>query len=642
MFFRYLSISCLLFFILCTFLGAQDETRPTVAILDFEGQDISVQEVQTLTERMRTEIGNTNAVRLIERKAIESIMAEQGLAQSGCVTDECAAEVGQLLGVQFMINGSIGKIGDSFTIDVKMFSVETGATERSAVTTGDIFLEDLKVSIYGGIPYNEEFTGTAQQNLKLFSIDPSLRGTKKAVRKEAWDGMRKPAVPGYISDNFGLVDTLIGKVVTYSNVTHEGDIEGLLVEMQILAWEIVGLEAPPALKLKRAGASEKQTVAVLDFEGRGITIMEAQTLTDRFMTAMANTDRVQLVDRATMWDVLSEQGYTATECTSDECAAEVGAILGVELMVNGSIGKIGNTYTIDAKMFSVATGATERSKNVTHEGDIEGLLVEMQILAWEIVGLEAPTTQAISETLTLTDSVAKAVATTQAISETLTLTDTTTKAASTTQAISETLTLTDTTTKAASTTQAISETLTLTDTTTKAASTSQAPKTQVGALVRGIAFPGLGHLYSNERKWAYLWMGAEAVMGALIYSTYSAHQSATTDWNNYQQLYLNERDIALLLEHKQNRNNSMADIEAANGQLALLAGIASFLWIANAVDAYMIGPGSEKKKKDKEDKKSEPEPEPAVEEQALSRVDIKLAYDPALQQTQLKFSIPLH
>jgi len=622
MFFRYLSISCLLFFILCTFLGAQDETRPTVAILDFEGQDISVQEVQTLTERMRTEIGNTNAVRLIERKAIESIMAEQGLAQSGCVTDECAAEVGQLLGVQFMINGSIGKIGDSFTIDVKMFSVETGATERSAVTTGDIFLEDLKVSIYGGIPYNEEFTGTAQQNLKLFSIDPSLRGTKKAVRKEAWDGMRKPAVPGYISDNFGLVDTLIGKVVTYSNVTHEGDIEGLLVEMQILAWEIVGLEAPPALKLKRAGASEKQTVAVLDFEGRGITIMEAQTLTDRFMTAMANTDRVQLVDRATMWDVLSEQGYTATECTSDECAAEVGAILGVELMVNGSIGKIGNTYTIDAKMFSVATGATERSKNVTHEGDIEGLLVEMQILAWEIVGLEAPTTQAISETLTLTDSVAKAVATTQAISETLTLTDTTTKAASTTQAISETLTLTDTT--------------------TKAASTSQAPKTQVGALVRGIAFPGLGHLYSNERKWAYLWMGAEAVMGALIYSTYSAHQSATTDWNNYQQLYLNERDIALLLEHKQNRNNSMADIEAANGQLALLAGIASFLWIANAVDAYMIGPGSEKKKKDKEDKKSEPEPEPAVEEQALSRVDIKLVYDPALQQTQLKFSIPLH
>jgi hypothetical protein len=82
-------------FLFTAFVIAQD-ARPTVAILDFEGQDISVQEVQTLTERMRSEIGATNAVRLIERKAIESIMAEQGLAQSGCVTDECAAKAGQM------------------------------------------------------------------------------------------------------------------------------------------------------------------------------------------------------------------------------------------------------------------------------------------------------------------------------------------------------------------------------------------------------------------------------------------------------------------------------------------------------------------------------------------------------------------
>ncbi|MBT7821702.1 MAG: hypothetical protein HN674_01050, partial [Candidatus Marinimicrobia bacterium] len=78
--------------------------KPTVAILDFEGQGVDPSEVQTLSERMRTEIGNTNAVRLIERKAVEKIMMEQGLQQSGCTSDECAAEVGQLLGVQFMIS----------------------------------------------------------------------------------------------------------------------------------------------------------------------------------------------------------------------------------------------------------------------------------------------------------------------------------------------------------------------------------------------------------------------------------------------------------------------------------------------------------------------------------------------------------
>ena len=299
-----------LVYILLTFFAiasvrAQD-TRPTVAILDFEGQGISLQEVQTLTERMRSEIGTTNAVRLIERKAIESIMAEQGLAQAGCVSDECAAEVGQLLGVQFMVSGTIGKLGDTFTIDVKMFSVETGATERSV------------------------------------------------------------------------------------NATHEGDIAGLLTEMQILAWEIVGLQPPGRLKLKRGGGQNKSTVAILDFEGRGISLMEAQTLTDRFTTAMSKTDRVQMVERGVMSEVLEEQGMTGADCSSQECAAEVGAMLGVEFMVNGAIGKLGDAYTIDIKMFSVATGAAENMQSVTYEGKVEGMIVEIEILAWTILGLDAP------------------------------------------------------------------------------------------------------------------------------------------------------------------------------------------------------------------------------------------------------------
>ena len=110
-------------------------TKPTVAILDFEGQGVDASEVKTLSERMRTEIGNTKAVRLIERKAVEKIMQEQGLQQSGCTSAECAAEVGALLGVQSMISGSFGKLGNTFTVDAKMFSVETGQTTRSVSKT---------------------------------------------------------------------------------------------------------------------------------------------------------------------------------------------------------------------------------------------------------------------------------------------------------------------------------------------------------------------------------------------------------------------------------------------------------------------------------------------------------------------------
>ena len=284
-------------FFLFPFLYGQFNTepgagKPTVAILDFEGRGVSIQEVQTLSERMRTEIGNTNAVRLIERKAVNKIMEEQGLQQSGCTTDECASEVGQLLGVQYMISGAIGLMGKIYTIDAKMFSVETG------------------------------------------------------------------------------------EAVNTKSVSHDGDISGLLLEMQILSWEIVGLEPPGSLRLQRGGEENKQTVAVLDFEGRGISAMEAQTLTDRFNTAMSGTDRVVMVERGTMMDVLDEQGFESGGCTSDECAAEVGAMLGVQFMVSGAIGKLGETYTIDIKMFSVATGAAEKMQNVTYEGKVDGLITE--------------------------------------------------------------------------------------------------------------------------------------------------------------------------------------------------------------------------------------------------------------------------
>ncbi|NOZ73814.1 MAG: hypothetical protein GXO90_00310 [FCB group bacterium] len=135
---------------------------------------------------------------------------------------------------------------------------------------------------------------------------------------------------------------------------------------------------------------DKFTVAVLDFEGRGISQQEAQTLTDRLSSELANTNAVILVERNQMDEILSEQGFQQSGCTSAECAAEVGALLGVEEMISGAFGKIGNSYTIDAKMFSVETGATVKTVSKTYKGEIDGLITEIEILAWEIVDLKPP------------------------------------------------------------------------------------------------------------------------------------------------------------------------------------------------------------------------------------------------------------
>ena len=289
------------------FIFAQNGA-PSVAVLDFEANGIPGYEAETLTERLRSEIANTKAFRITDRKLLDKIINEQALQQSGCTTDECAAEVGQLLGAQYMISGSIGKLGDTFTVDIKLVSVTTGAAERTKTAS---------------------FTGP---------------------------------------------------------------IAGLINEMEILAWEISGLKAPQSLLMKRSGAQKagKITVAVLDFSPRGISNLEAQTLTDRFATELNKTGAAILVDRNVVNEVMQEQGYTQAECSSEECAAEVGAMLGVQFMISGSLGKLGETYTIDAKMFEVATGAAEKTINTTYAGKVDGLIVEIEILAWEMMGLKAP------------------------------------------------------------------------------------------------------------------------------------------------------------------------------------------------------------------------------------------------------------
>ncbi len=137
-------------------------------------------------------------------------------------------------------------------------------------------------------------------------------------------------------------------------------------------------------------AAGKETVAILDFEGRGISQMEAQTLTDRLMSEMVNTNAVIMVERNQMEEIMQEQGFQQSGCTTSECAAEVGALLGVQNMVSGSFGKLGNSYTIDAKLFSVSTGGTIRSVSKTYKGEVDGLLVIIEIVAWELVGLQAP------------------------------------------------------------------------------------------------------------------------------------------------------------------------------------------------------------------------------------------------------------
>lgn len=114
---------------------------PMVAVLPLDARGLTTEEAQVMTEMLGSELLQTGAFRVMERSQMDKILAEQGFQKSGaCDNSQCAVEMGQLLGIERMVVGSIGKVGRTFLVSVRMVNVGSGEIMRSVsrTTTSDV------------------------------------------------------------------------------------------------------------------------------------------------------------------------------------------------------------------------------------------------------------------------------------------------------------------------------------------------------------------------------------------------------------------------------------------------------------------------------------------------------------------------
>ncbi|MDP6583595.1 MAG: PEGA domain-containing protein, partial [Anaerolineales bacterium] len=123
-------------------------------------------------------------------------------------------------------------------------------------------------------------------------------------------------------------------------------------------------------------ASAQKTIAVIEFEGLGISQVTAKALTNELESYLSNMGIYRVVERGQMENILQEQGLQQTGCISSECAVEVGQALGAQLLVSGSISKIGTIYSVTAKIMDVETGEVIKPANYRYRGDDVGELLD--------------------------------------------------------------------------------------------------------------------------------------------------------------------------------------------------------------------------------------------------------------------------
>jgi curli biogenesis system outer membrane secretion channel CsgG len=147
--------------IFCMHAAAQDLSglKKRVAVVNFEdrsgyGHNIG----QGVSDMLVTALVESDQFIVIERGELDEVMKEQGLGLSGAVTPQSAAKVGQLLGVQRILTGSITEFGSKqnkvgggiggfnigvstttarVTVDIRFINVDTGEIVMAKTAEGE-------------------------------------------------------------------------------------------------------------------------------------------------------------------------------------------------------------------------------------------------------------------------------------------------------------------------------------------------------------------------------------------------------------------------------------------------------------------------------------------------------------------------
>jgi TolB-like protein len=129
--------------LLVNVLYAQATTWP-LAVSDMLGKGLPQSQADIISDRLRGELVKTGHFIVLERSQMDEILKEQGFQQSGACTEQsCIVTMGQMLGVQYIITGTVGQVGKMMTMSLKIVRVATGEIMSTVSEDCECTIEDV-------------------------------------------------------------------------------------------------------------------------------------------------------------------------------------------------------------------------------------------------------------------------------------------------------------------------------------------------------------------------------------------------------------------------------------------------------------------------------------------------------------------
>jgi uncharacterized protein (TIGR02145 family) len=117
--------------------------------------------------------------------------------------------------------------------------------------------------------------------------------------------------------------------------------------------------------------SAQEYVAVLEFDGSGMSKIEARNVTERFSYELSQTRKFNIIERQQLDLILNEQKTQLSGCVADECAVQIGELAGARYVIAGSVTKTFGLYGIAVRLIDVESGEIITHILESDEADVQ-------------------------------------------------------------------------------------------------------------------------------------------------------------------------------------------------------------------------------------------------------------------------------
>ena len=132
---------------------------------------------------------------------------------------------------------------------------------------------------------------------------------------------------------------------------------------------------------------KKTKIAVLDFDLKGDSFTTEDMggiVAEWFTTSLVQDGRFEVVERALLQKIVEEQKLGMTGLIDETSSTEIGKILGVKIIITGSVLQFGENIEVNARIINVRTGSIVAAENVRSNTN-ENLRAVIEQLTKQIV-----------------------------------------------------------------------------------------------------------------------------------------------------------------------------------------------------------------------------------------------------------------